>query len=140
MRKCFSQFPFEEGNAFFVVTQITTLVTISKYSENRLRPFIKIAGMYWKLASVWPDNMTKCVFMILFMKLSVDISLYFPGLHLTYVIFNNLSICLQVLQIISFSVVNMTEKLRCCQPDLWRVFLTKHGKDLFEGILKRRKK
>ena len=53
---------------------------------------------------------------------------------------NSLYFCLHELRIILFSVVNMTEKLRCCQPDLWRVFLTKHGKDLFEGIIKRRKK
>ena len=53
-------------------------------------------------------------------------------------------------RIISFSVVNMTEKLQCCQLDLglffnflvWlerTVYKTKLGKDLFEGIIKRKK-
>ena len=35
---------------------------------------------------------------------------------------NNLHICLQELRMISFSVVNMTEKLRCCQLDLGHCF------------------
>ena len=35
---------------------------------------------------------------------------------------NSLYICLQELRIISFSVVNMTKKLRCCQLDLGRFF------------------
>ena len=35
----------------------------------------------------------------------------------------SLYICLQELWIILFSVVNMTEKLRCCQLDLGRFFL-----------------
>jgi hypothetical protein len=36
---------------------------------------------------------------------------------------NSLYICLQDRQIISFSVVNITEKLRCCQRDLGHFFL-----------------
>jgi hypothetical protein len=35
---------------------------------------------------------------------------------------DSLYICLQELRIISFSVVNMTEKSRCCQLDLGRFF------------------
>ena len=35
---------------------------------------------------------------------------------------DSLYICLQELRIISFSVVNMTEKLRCCQLDLGHFF------------------
>ena len=52
------------------------------------------------------------------------------------------------LRIISFSVVNMAEKLRCFQLDLvffsmvgknFTVYKTKLGNDLFEGIIKRKK-
>ena len=54
------------------------------------------------------------------------------------------------LRIISFSVVNMTEKPQCCRLDLGRfismigknltVYKTKLGNDLFKGIIKRKKK
>jgi hypothetical protein len=44
----------------------------------------------------------------------------------------SLYICLQELRIISFSVVNMTEKLRCCQLDLG-CFLA--WKELFTAII-----
>ena len=50
----------------------------------------------------------------------------------------SLYICLQEIQIISFLLVNMAEKLRCCQLDLGFFFYTKLGNDLFEGIIKRK--
>ena len=62
--------------------------------------------------------------------------------------FDSLYICLQDGRIISFSVVNITEKLRCCQLDLGHFFsmigkncLRKLGNNLlsFERIVKREK-
>ena len=48
-------------------------------------------------------------------------------------VFNCLYICLQV-RIISFSVVNMTEKSRCCQLDL-RWFFSMIGKKYLQELL-----